>query len=145
LLGFGTIIAMALFFITGIAGSGKSTLAKALKAKGCEAYDTDDDSFARWRNKNSGYIHPKSSIKKEARTEAFLADHTWVVPRSEVEELARRAKNKDIFLCGVASNEDELRNLFKQIFELVIDNETLKHRLLTRTSNDWGKHTGRIF
>jgi ABC-type molybdenum transport system ATPase subunit/photorepair protein PhrA len=89
---------MALFFITGIAGSGKSTLAKALKAKGCEAYDTDDDSFA------------------------------------------RRAKNKDIFLCGVASNEDELRNLFKQIFELVIDNETLKHRLLTRTSNDWGKH-----
>jgi len=130
---------MTLFFITGIAGSGKSTLAKELKAKGYEAYDTDDDGFARWLNKNSGYIHPKSSVKKEARTEAFLADHAWIVPRSEVEELATRAKDKDIFLCGVASNEDELRDLFKQVFELVIDNETLERRLLTRTSNDWGK------
>lgn len=132
-------MAMPLFFITGIAGSGKSAITKELRSKGYEAYDTDDDGFARWCNKKSGYIHPKSSVKKEDRTEAFLADHSWIVPRSEVEELAKRAKNKDVFLCGVASNEDELRDLFKQVFELVIDNETLKRRLVTRADNDWGK------
>jgi adenylate kinase family enzyme len=130
---------MSLYFITGISGSGKSALANALKAGGYEAYDTDDDGFARWHNKKTGYIHPKSSVKKEDRTEDFLKDHSWIVPRSEVEELEERAKSKNIFLCGVASNEDEIRDLFKEVFELVIDEETLKNRLLTRTNNDWGK------
>lgn len=130
---------MALFFITGIAGSGKSTVTNELKARGYEAYDTDDDGFARWHNDQTGYIHPKSSVKKEDRTNEFLKIHSWIVPRSSVEELARRSDNKTIFLCGVASNEDEIRDLFKAIFELTIDDETLILRLKTRTTNDWGK------
>jgi adenylate kinase family enzyme len=130
---------MSLFFITGIAGSGKSTVQHELKSRGYEAYDTDDDGFAKWHNNQTDYIYPKSSVKKEDRTEEFLKIHSWKVPRAEVEELVSRAINKTIFLCGVASNEDELRDLFNAVFELIIDDETLIHRLTTRTNNDWGK------
>jgi dephospho-CoA kinase len=130
---------MSLFFITGIAGSGKSEVQKELRSRGYEAYDTDEDGLAKWHNKVTGYIHPKSSIKKEARTEDFLKNHSWIVPRPDVEGLVKLSKNKNIFLCGVASNENEIRDLFDSVFELTIDDETLKHRLLTRTNNDWGK------
>jgi shikimate kinase len=130
---------MALVFITGVAGSGKSTVLKELRCRGYEAYDTDDDGFAKWQHKQTGHIHPKSSIKPSDRTKKFLKEHSWNIPRSEVEELAKRAKHKIIFLCGAASNEQEVRDLFKGMFELTIDEGTLRHQLLTRSSNDWGK------
>jgi adenylate kinase family enzyme len=130
---------MSLFFITGIAGSGKTTVQHELQSRGYEAYDTDDDGFAKWHNNKTGYVHPKSSVKNEDRTEEFLKIHSWKVPRREVEALARRANGKTVFLCGVAANEDEIRGLFKAVFELTIDDETLVHRLTTRDNNDWGK------
>ena len=112
---------------------------RELKSRGYEAYDTDDDGFARWRNDKTGYIYPKSSVKKEDRTEDFLKTHSWQVPRREIEELAKKANDHAIFLCGVASNENQIGDLFKTVFELTIDDETLIRRLLTRTNNDWGK------
>jgi dephospho-CoA kinase len=130
---------MSLYFITGIAGAGKSAVASELKAKGYEAYDTDDDGFAQWRNNNTGYIHPKSSVKPEARTEVFLKNHSWIVPIDKINDLAKRAEHKDIFLCGVAYNESEFWHLCKDVFVLTLDDETLKKRLATRTGNDWGK------
>lgn len=130
---------MSLFFVTGISGSGKSETCKELKRRGYEAYDTDDDGLARWQNIITGYVHPKSSIKKQDRTEAFLKVHSWVVPRSHVKTLAKSAFNKPVFLCGAASNEDDIRDLFKVVFELTVDDKTLIHRLQTRTNNDWGK------
>jgi len=130
---------MALFFITGISSSGKSTVTNELKSKGYVAYDADEDGFSRWQNSESGYIHPKSSVKKKELTDEFLKMHSWIIPRSSVEELAKRSSKKIIFLCGVAHNEDEIRDLFSAIFELTIDDKTLIHRLTTRTNNDWGK------
>ena len=130
---------MPLFFVTGISGSGKSTVVHELRARGYEAYDTDDDGLSRWHNKQTGYIHPKSSIKKEDRTEEFINSHTWEVPRAEVEKLAQQAINKPIFLCGVSDNATKLVGLFKAVFALTVDEATLIHRLETRTNNEWGK------
>lgn len=129
---------MSLFLIAGSAGSGKSTVCRVLKERGFEAYDTDEDGLAKWQHNQTGYVHPKSSVKKEQRTPAFLAEHSWNVPRQEVEELAVRAEHKPIFLCGAIGNQDALRDLFAGIFMLYVDNETLLHRLATRTNNDWG-------
>ncbi|HUD06252.1 MAG TPA: AAA family ATPase [Candidatus Saccharimonadales bacterium] len=130
---------MSLFFITGIAGTGKTTVWQELKSRGYEAYDVDESGLAKWQNKETGYVHPKSSVKKEQRTREFLESHSWNVSRQEVEELAVRAKDKDIFLCGAVTNEIEIRDLFKLVFALMVDNKTLKHRLLTRVGNAWGK------
>ncbi len=130
---------MALFFITGVSGSGKSELSLALRARGYQAYDTDDDGLARWQNIASGYIHPKSSVKADQRTAEFLAQQRWIVPRQVIEDIGRQAGDKPAFICGVAHNIEELRDLFDAVFALVIDESTLRSRLAVRTNNDWGK------
>lgn len=130
---------MSLFLVSGTAGTGKSQVCRVLKEKGYEAYDTDDDGLARWQHMQTGYIHPKSSVKPEQRTPEFLNEHSWNVPRQYVEELAHKASDKPIFLCGSLGNESELHDLFTRVFALYVDDETLKHRLATRTTNDWGK------
>lgn len=130
---------MALFLITGTSGTGKTRVCDLLKAKGIEAYDTDDDGLSRWQHNVTRYIHPKSSVKPHMRTAAFIAEHSWNVPRESLGELAEKAKDHPIFICGSIANEDEVRDLFAKIFALYIDDDELKHRLATRTSNDWGK------
>lgn len=132
---------MALYYITGISGSGKSTTLTKLKQSGYEAYDVDEagPATAKWTHNTTGYVHPKSSIKAADRTPDFLANHSWKVPYHEVTELAEQATHKTIFLGGSIDNDAELKDLFSTTFALVIDDETLKHRLAMRTNNDWGK------
>ena len=133
---------MPLYYITGIAGSGKSTVLAELKRRGYEAYDVDEagPATAKWHNDITGFVHPKSSVKKDDRTPEFLKNHSWKVPRQEVEELAKQAITKTVFLGGSIANEPELQDLFGLVFALTIDDDTLKHRLATRTNNDWGKN-----
>lgn len=133
---------MALYFVTGISGSGKSTVLSELKQRGYDAYDVDEagPATAKWHNDLTGYVHPKSSVKKEDRTPEFLSQHSWKVPRQGVEDLAKQASTKTVFLGGAIANELELRDLFSSVFALAIDDDTLRHRLATRTDNDWGKN-----
>jgi hypothetical protein len=56
-----------------------------------------------------------------------------------VDDLKERSNKKDIFLCGTAANEDEVWDLFDKVFALTVDESTLKHRIETRTDNDFGK------
>lgn len=133
---------MPLYYITGGSGTGKSSALLELKRRGYEAYDVDEVGpvTAKWHNNQTGYIHPKSSVKKEDRTPEFIENHSWKVPRHEVEELAKKTNDKTIFLGGSIVNMDEISDLLRIVFALVADNDTIKHRLLTRTSNDWGKN-----
>lgn len=133
---------MPLYYITGIAGSGKSTVLSELRDRGYEAYDVDERGpvTAKWHNDVTGFVHPKSSVKKEDRTPEFLAAHSWKVPRQEVIELAQQAETKTIFLGGSIANEADLKDLLNTVFALVIDDDSLKHRLTTRTNNDWGQN-----
>jgi adenylate kinase family enzyme len=133
---------MSLYYLTGVSGSGKSMALAELKSRGYEAYDVDElgPVTAKWHNDTTGYIHAKSSVKQEARTPEFIANHSWKVPRQEVAELAKQADAKTIFLGGAIDNEAEIRGLFRSIFALTIDDDAIKNRLATRTDNDWGKN-----
>lgn len=132
---------MSLYYITGSSGVGKSTVLAHLKQLGYEAYDVDKAGpvTAKWHNKKTGYVHPKSTVKAEHRTPDFLQDHIWKVTYTEVEELKNQAINKNIFIGGNIANLDELKGLFVSIFALVVNNDVLKQRLQSRTNNDWGK------
>ena len=44
------------------------------------------------------------------------------------------------FLFGSVENEKDVRDLFDLVVCLVADNETLRERLATRTTNAFGKH-----
>lgn len=134
---------MPLYYIAGISGAGKSTVLSELSQQGYEAYDVDvaGPVTAKWHNDITGYVHPKSSVKAAARTPEFIATHSWRVQRQEVEELARQAGDNPVFLGGTIANEPEIHDFLQTVFALVIDDETLRHRLVTRTNNDWGKQT----
>lgn len=133
---------MPLFFIVGAAGTGKSSVKNELKERGYEAYDTDERGYgmAQWQNNKTGYVHPKSSVKSEARTEEFLNEHSWKVTEPLIEELAAYVSDdKVVFLCGNVANEKEISDISRATFALVVDRDTLEQRILNRTDNNWGK------
>jgi len=128
---------MSLYLVTGSSATGKSTVCKLLKKMGYEAFDTDDDGLARWINKDTGYIHRKSSIKSYHRTKDFIENNIWSVPQKVLIQLD--IKDKPVFICGSLGNEDKLINSFDKIFALYVDEDELIKRLLNRSNNDWGK------
>jgi thymidylate kinase len=132
---------MPLIYITGISGSGKSSVCKELKRRGYEAYDTDKDGIAFFYYNNTG--EPVlEKIPPEDRTPEWRAKHTWKAKRQDVEKLVEEAKDKLVFLCGVTNNDaDELWDLFEHVFALTLDKAELKHRITSRTSNDFGKNS----
>lgn len=130
---------MSLIFVTGISGSGKSTVWRELKHRGYEAYDVDEDGLAKWQHNETGYIHPKSSVKPHQRTPEFLVAHSWNVPRTEVEELASKTKDRNVFLLGAFANQDDVIDLFGKVIALTIDKQTLADRVKNRPDSGFGK------
>ncbi|MDP4038439.1 MAG: AAA family ATPase [bacterium] len=129
---------MPLIYITGNSGAGKSTIRKELQKRGYEAHDTDENGITCWYNKQTGKKVEKPPELKD-RTQEWYTKHDWRVSRKRIEELVSRAKDRSVFLCGTTANENKVWDLFSTVIFLTIDIETLKHRLATRTNNEFGK------
>lgn len=129
---------MPLIYITGISGAGKSAVCKLLKAGGAEAYDADEEGFNGYYEKETNKLTIPSA-KDNAHTKEWNDQYVWKTSRKKVEDLVLKAKNKKIYFCGVASNNREIQDLFDQEIILMIDEETLHHRITTRTTNEYGK------
>ena len=127
---------MALIFITGVPGSGKSAVEQGLEKLGYASYDADSIGAA-YNIQNGAIVKIPPA---EERTPEWFKEHQWRVQRERVEQLKQESKVKPVFLCGTASNEEDLWDLFDQVFVLDIDEQTLKHRILSRTDNDFGKN-----
>jgi broad-specificity NMP kinase len=130
---------MSLIYITGISGSGKSEVRKELLKRGFEAYGTDEDGLAAFYNRSTGevVVPPKTALERNPK---WRLNHTWKVRRDKVKELATKANNKPIFLCGVIENDAEVWDLFSKVVALVIDEDTLKRRIQSRTNNNFGQN-----
>jgi dephospho-CoA kinase len=82
----------------------------------------------------------KHSVPAAIRTPEWRLKHTWKVARAEVEKLQENAKDEPVFLCGVVANDaTELWDLFDKVIALTINEETMRHRITTRTNDDFGK------
>lgn len=128
---------MALVWVTGNSGTGKSTICKLLKDQGRLAFDADWDGYNGWVDRTSGAIVKDPPYPVPA---GWLDRFAWRISRTEVEGLAAKMQHKMAFLCGSAENEEAVLDLFDLLVCVVIDNETLQTRLLTRTSNAFGKN-----
>lgn len=129
---------MPLIYITGVSGSGKSAVRTELLKRGYKAFGTDENGIARFYNNETGEI-TDTPIKAQDRSPEWYAHHTWKLSRQRVERLALQGKDNPVFLCGGASNDEEVWDLFSRIVALVIDEATLKKRIAARTTNDFGK------
>lgn len=115
--------------IDGGSGTGKSTIAKELSRLGYSAIDSDIFCY-------NG--DPVTGIPVTQPTH-----ETWIWDKSILLELLNN--DDDItFICGGARNRDEFMSHFDIVFELVIDEKTIRHRILGRTNNDWGKKPGEL-
>lgn len=124
---------MPAYLITGYPATGKSSVAQELARRGYTAYDTDNMPGV------SHHIHkdgtPVDLSKGHIEDKSEL---DWVWDKVQLTKLLRSAT--DVFICAITSRQHEFYDQFDKIFVLMIDEDTLKHRLVTRTTNDFGKH-----
>jgi hypothetical protein len=126
-----------LVWVTGNAGTGKSAVCALLKSRGEYAVDADWEGYNHWVDRTNGQV---VTAPPDPVPAGWLDRFGWRTSRPAVEVLAAKARGKTVFFCGSAENDGELRGLFDLVVCLVVDHSTLRHRLLTRTSNSFGKH-----
>ncbi|MFK0293903.1 hypothetical protein ACIQU6_26025 [Streptomyces sp. NPDC090442] len=70
----------------------------------------------------------------------WLDRFAWKISRTRVEALVAESHEKATFLFGTVENEVDVWDLFDIVVCVVVDNQTLRDRLLTRTTNAFGKN-----
>lgn len=115
---------MQAYLVTGNPGSGKSTLAAELCRRGMVAVDTDDLAF--WADSaGTPVAQPPDPDDK------WLLAHRWVWSRSRLERFVAESgsQQRSVFFCGIARNQEQMLDLFDQVFILMIDEQTQLARL----------------
>jgi dephospho-CoA kinase len=102
------------YLISGLPGTGKTSVCIELQARGYRAIDAD---------RNFGH--------------QVRADWRW--DETKIEGVIDDASDEILFICGSASNRDDYIPKFSKVFILYVDDQTLRHRLLSRTNNNFGK------
>ncbi|ETK32920.1 hypothetical protein MPTA5024_27325 [Microbispora sp. ATCC PTA-5024] len=108
-----------------------------LRARGYVALDADEDGISCWIDRTKGEVVTDPPYPVPG---GWLDRHGWAINRERVETLAEESRFRIAFLCGSVENEADVRDLFDLIVCLVIDEDTLRYRLATRTTNAFGQH-----
>lgn len=118
---------MALIQIDGISGTGKTTVSEEFIKRGYHAIDADAV---------FGYFgDPKTGEPVNEKHQ-----RNWIWDKDKIMSLAKASANDIVYVCGGAMNQGDIKDVFTKRFTLVVDDETMRRRLLSRTNNDFGKH-----
>lgn len=128
---------MSFIYVTGIAGAGKSAVCKELKKRGYETHEADDGLSAFYDNVTGDEVIRPVDVAE--RTTEWRSKHIWKMSREKLLKLKGASSGKTVFICGVASNEDEYLDVFDKVFALTVDLPTLKQRINERDDNSFGK------
>ena len=107
------------FLVEGLSGAGKSSVYEELIGRGYLAISTD------------------RAWKVRADADAGVPHSMWD-ERKAVRELERTEPDV-LFVCGSGRNRDRFLPYFTKVFNLRIDDATMRRRLHERTNNDFGK------
>src|SRR5437867_9479889 len=109
------------YLVEGLSGAGKSSVYEELIRRGYKAISTD----RAWAH----HADPDTGLRGGPR----LWDQQRAVGELE------SAEPEVLFVCGSSRNRDRFLPYFTKIFNLCIDDDTMRRRLQERTNNDFGK------
>src|SRR6185312_13225995 len=107
------------YLVEGLSGSGKSSVYDELIRRGYKAISTD------------------RAWKSHADRDTGLLGRPWDEQKA-VSEL-ESPEPEVLFVCGSSGNRVRFLPYFTEIFNLRIDDGTMRRRLRERTNNDFGK------
>jgi Dephospho-CoA kinase len=115
---------MKAILITGNPGSGKTSLASELARRGCAVIDADD--LAGWETMSG-----EPAVEPVPAPDDWCLSHRWVWTRGRIEQAIRDRVHAlpDVFVCGIATNQQDLLDLFDLVFLLTLDDQTQIERL----------------
>ena len=114
------------YLVEGLSGAGKSSVYEELIGRGYTAISTD----RAWKR----HADPDTGLPGEPRHH----DNSMWDEQKAVSEL--ESPEPDVlFVCGSSRNRDLFLPYFTKIFNLRIDDDTMRRRLQERTNNDFGK------
>jgi gluconate kinase len=113
------------YLVEGLSGAGKSSVYEELIRRGYKAISTD----RAWKC----HADPDTGRGRANRYDNSMWDEQKAVSELESPE------PDVLFVCGSSRNRDRFLPYFTKIFNLRIDDDTMRRRLQERTNNDFGK------
>jgi gluconate kinase len=112
------------YLVEGLSGSGKSAVYEELVRRGYNAISTD----RAW----SYHVDPDTGLP------GGPIDHdNWMWDRQKAVRELENPEPAVLFVCGSSRNRDQFLLYFTKIFNLRIDDDSMRRRLEERTADDW--------
>jgi hypothetical protein len=112
------------YLVEGLSGAGKSSVYEELIRRGHKAISTDR-AWAYYADPNTG--HPGGPIHHD----------NWMWDRHKAVSELESPDPEVLFVCGSSRNRDHFLPYFTKVFNLGIDDDTMRRRLQARTADDW--------
>src|SRR3954453_23855682 len=111
------------YLVEGLSGAGKSSVYEELIRRGYKAISTD----RAWKY----HADPDTGPGRPIHYENSMWDQQKAVSELESPE------PELLFVCGSSRNRDRFLPYFTKVFNLRIDDDTMRRRLQERTDDDW--------
>lgn len=112
------------YLVEGLSGAGKSSVYEELVRRGYTAISTD----RAW----SYSADPDTGLPGGP-----IGHDTWMWDQQRAVSELERPEPDVLFVCGSSRNRDHFLPYFTKIFNLRIDDDTMRRRLQERTEDDW--------
>ena len=112
------------YLVKGLSGTGKSSVHDELTRRGYNSISTDR-AWAYHADPHTGL--PGGSIHHG----------TWMWDQQKAVRELESPEPEVLFVCGSSRNRDRFLRYFTKVFNLRIDDDTMRRRLQERTDDDW--------
>jgi hypothetical protein len=112
------------YLVAGLSVAGKSSVYEELIRRGYKAISTD----RAW----AYHADPDTSLPGGP-----ISHDTWMWDRQKAVRELESPEPEVLFVCGSSRNRDHFLPYFTKVFNLRIDDDTMRRRLEERTDDDW--------
>ena len=112
------------YLVAGLSGTGKSSVYEELIRRGHKAISTD----RAW----AYHADPDTSLPGRP-----ISHDTWMWDQQKAVRELESPEPEVLFVCGSSRNRDRFLPYFTKVFNLRIDDDTMRRRLEARTEDDW--------